>query len=286
VTVQNQDATLTKLVVILPAPQTNIYQDVTNFQQGTGTLLGIPDTDDSFVRFLPSGPLPAPGTTVSYAVSYDVTLYELSVDFSKVTTIPSYDTTAPEYSRYTGARDVYVDPDNATITTIANSLATGNPDVLTYAKAAYEYVASHYQYLNPNTGLHPLAELLSAGGGDCGNLSSIYISLLRHRGIPSRHLVTIRPDGSYHVWADFLLQGYGWVPVDVTFKQSDPTGDYFGKISLGENGIIMDKQVWLSMDIGGSTTELPLLQNYAWWFWVSTSSSSVTTSYTLASVAQ
>jgi hypothetical protein len=286
VTVDNQNAALTKLVVTLPAPQTNVYQDVENLAPGAGTQLAIPGTDDFYLRFAPSLGLPSPGMSASYAISYDVTLYELSVDFSKMTSIPPYDTSAPEYARYTGPRDVYVDPDNATIVAIADSLATGNPDVLTYAKAGYEYVASHYQYLNPNTGLHPLSEILAAGGGDCGNLASIYVSLLRHRGIPARHLVAVRPDGSYHVWADFLVAGYGWVPVDVTYKHDDPAGDYFGKVALGGNGIIMDKQVWLTLAVGDSTTEVALLQNYAWWFWSNTPSPTVTTSYALTSAAR
>ncbi|MBN2574703.1 MAG: transglutaminase domain-containing protein [Deltaproteobacteria bacterium] len=286
VTVDNQNATLTRLVVILPSPQTNVYQDVENLAPGAGTQLGIPGTDDFYLRFFPSVGLPSPRSSASYAIAYDVTLYELSVDFSKVTTIPPYDTSAPDYARYTGPRGVYVDPDNATIGMIADSLASGNPDVLTYARAAYEHVASHYQYLNPNTGLHPLSEILAAGGGDCGNLASIYVSLLRHRGIPARHLVAVRPDGSYHVWADFLVAGYGWVPVDVTYKHDDPAGDYFGKVALGGNGIIMDKQVWLTLDVGDGTTEVALLQNYAWWFWSNTPSPTVTTSYALMSAAR
>ncbi|MBN2574588.1 MAG: hypothetical protein JXP73_08470 [Deltaproteobacteria bacterium] len=286
VTIDNQNATLTGLAVVLPAPQTNIYQDVANLAPGAGTLLAIPDTDDFYLRFAPSAGLPGPGARASYAVSYDVTLYELSIDFTKVTTLPPYDTTAPDYVRYTGPRGVYVDPDHPTIVAIAASLGAGSPDVLAYAKAAYEHVASRYQYLNPNTGLHPLGEILAAGGGDCGNLASIFVSLLRHRGIPARHLVAIRPDGSYHVWADFLLPGYGWVPVDVTYKHDNPAGDYFGKVALASNGIIMDKQVWLTLDLGGSTTEVDLLQTYAWWFWTSTSSASVTTSYALAATAR
>lgn len=286
VTVDNGNAALTSLVVILPAPQTNLYQDVTNLGPGAGTLLAIPDSDDFYVRFAPTVGLPRAGSRASYAISYDVTLYDLSVDFGKVTDIPPYDPGAADYVRYTGARGVYVDPDHPTIVAAAASLAAGNPDVLGFARAAYRHVASRYQYLNPNTGLHPLSEILAAGGGDCGNLASIYVSLLRHRGIPARHLVAVRPDGSYHVWADFLLAGHGWVPVDVTFAHDDPAGDYFGKVALATNGIIMDKQVWLPLDLGGSTTEIALLQSYAWWFWTSSAGAAVTTSYDLTATAR
>ena len=284
VKVQNANATLTRLTVIVPTPQTNIYQEVTNLQFGAATLLAIPESDDFYLRFSDTSGLPGPGASTTYAITYDVTLYDLHVDLSQVTTIHPYDTSAPEYSMYTGPRDVYIDPDNATIVSISDTLAAGAPDILSYAKAAYEYVGSHYQYLNPNTGLHPLADILAAGGGDCGNLTSIYVSLLRHRGIPARHLVTIRPDGTYHVWADFLLQGYGWVPVDVTYKQSNPAGDYFGKVALGSNGIIMDEQIWLTLDKGDGTFQIPLLQNYAWWYWSSTPSPSITPSFSLVSV--
>jgi len=77
----------------------------------------------------------------------------------------------------------------------------------------------------------------------------------------------------------------GWVPVDVTYKQSDPAGDYFGTIRLDENGIIMDKKVWLTLDLDGSTTDLALLQNFAW-YWTSTSSALVTSAYTLTSTPE
>ena len=101
-------------------------------------------------------------------------------------------------------------------------------DVLDYARRCYEYTAANYRYLNANTGLHTLSDNLKNGGGDCGNLSAIYLSLLRNKEIPARPVVCIRPDGSFHVWSEFYLEVYGWIPVDVTYKNSDMRGNYFG----------------------------------------------------------
>jgi transglutaminase-like putative cysteine protease len=273
VTVRNASGTLTQLSVVFGAPQTNAYQDVDDMSANTaGRIEPVSRSDGSYLRFLETTSLPAPGTSKVYSFSYDVTLYDISVDLGSVTAIAPYDKSSTAFTWYTGTSGAYVDPNNATIASIGASLWAASPNVVAYARAAYEYVASHYAYLDPNSGLHPLADVLAAGGGDCGNLSSIYVSLLRNRGIPARHLVTSRPDGSFHVWADFYLQGYGWVPVDVTAKQSNPGGDYFGKVGPSSNGggIIESEGVNLSLDNGGGTTTLSLLQTFGWWYWSST----------------
>lgn len=136
----------------------------------------------------------------------------------------------------------------------------------------------------PNTRMCPSRPIAAVGGGDCGNLTSIFVSLLRNRGIPARHLVTVRPDGSHHIWADFLLQGRGWVPVDVTYKQANPAGDYFGHVALDTNGIIMDEQVCLALDNGEESVENPGLQTFAWWWWSGVSSPPITASYSLVAM--
>jgi hypothetical protein len=95
--------------------------------------------------------------------------------------------------------------------------------------------------------------------------------------------VTVRPDGSYHVWSDFFLEQYGWVPVDVTYKNSNPSGDFFGKYD--GNGIVMTKGVALQMDRGdGFTYIAELLQTYQWWYWCSTPGNSVSSSHHISSV--
>jgi len=81
VTIQNANATLTRLTVLVPAPQTNVYQDVSNPQYGTATQLAIPETDaDSYLQFITTSGLPGPGASATRTIEYDVTLYQISVD--------------------------------------------------------------------------------------------------------------------------------------------------------------------------------------------------------------
>jgi hypothetical protein len=282
VIVNNTSVPLTKLVIILPLAQTNNYQQVNNVFCTGSEILDIPETDDKYVRNTITGSeLPMQGQTKIYGYDFDVTLYSILTDLDQITTIYPYDTTSNIYIWYTGKSGVLVDPNNSIIQSIGSNIWSQSSDLVNYAERSYEYVAQNFQYLNPGTGLHPLSELIANGGGDCGNLSSIYISLLRYKKIPSRHIVTVRPNGSYHVWADFYLENYGWIPVDVTHKLFNPNGNYFGRYD--GNGIVLTKEVWLLLDRGDNYSYYcSLLQTYNWWWW-GTSGGEISTHHNLNS---
>lgn len=260
-------SSLTQLSVLIPYPITNQYQTISDETYNDGQLLSIPNTPNEYVRFLyTSGQLDNLGSIFDVTVSFNAVLHPFSFDFSQIGTIYPYNTSSNEYQQNVGASDVYIVPTHPTINSIAQNIWSSSTDIVDYARRCYEYVAQNYNYLNPNTGLHPLSELLNNGGGDCGNLSSIYISLLRNKQIPSRHVVTIRPDGSQHVWAEFYLENYGWIPVDVTYKQSNPNGNYFG--IYDGNGIVVSKGICLQLEKApGDAYQCVLFQNYDWWYW-------------------
>ncbi|TSA46573.1 MAG: transglutaminase domain-containing protein, partial [Deltaproteobacteria bacterium] len=272
VTVSNRSASITKLVVMLPLPQSNPYQTVTNMDAGSAEVLPIPETDDQYARYTSSGgAAPQSGQTGSYGYTCRVTTQPVNMDVSKIQSIPFYETSSTLYQNYTGASGVYVDPDNATIKSVGSSLLTKSSNLIDYARRCYEYVIANYIYMNPLTGLHPLAEVLAVGGGDCGNLSSIYVSLLRYAGIPARHIVTIRPNGSPHVWADFYVEGTGWIPVDVTYRSF---------ASYDGNGVVLTKGVWLLLEKEpGNTYRTALFQGCEWWWWGSGSGVTVSQSF-------
>jgi hypothetical protein len=266
VTVKNVDNQLTRLAFILPLAKTNQYQTVTNVEMHGGQMVDIPETDDSYLRWTMTSDLPPVQQSAEIYYEFDVTMNKIDFDFSKISTIYPYDKNSDIYNWYTGTSGDYVDPNNAAIQRIGNSLWAKSTDIIDYAKRCYEYTAANYKYVNPFTGLHTLQQILNDGGGDCGNLTSIFVSLLRYKNIPARHVVTVRPDGVYHVWADFYLEKYGWVPVDVTYKNSDPKGNYFGKYD--GTGIVMSKEVWLPIEKGnGESYYSDILQSYTLWMW-------------------
>lgn len=61
---------------------------------------------------------------------------------------------------------------------------------------------------------------LNRGYGDCGQVSLLYINLLRNIGIPARWESGwyLEPeDVGIHDWAEVYFEGVGWVPVDMSF---------------------------------------------------------------------
>jgi len=263
------------LVGELPLPESNEYQTIRRLETSPGKELAYPENGEKFLacRFV-GAECPAPETSVTMFHEFEATLYDIAVDFTKIGTIYPYNKNSALYRRYTTKSGDLVDPGHPEIKRIAAQLATESKDPVEFARNAYVYVSDHYKYLNPYTGMAPLEQLLRNGGGDCGNLSSIFVSLLRNQGIPARHLVAVRPDGSYHVWADFYLEKYGWIPVDVTYRLQDKTKsrDYFGRVRVGTNGIILSRDVDVSVaDCQGKAQKVTSMQTFAHWNWYKSS---------------
>ena len=62
--------------------------------------------------------------------------------------------------------------------------------------------------------------VLENGHGDCGQVSLLYITLVRSLGIPARWESgwMLHPSNvGMHDWAETYYEGIGWVPVDMSF---------------------------------------------------------------------
>jgi transglutaminase-like putative cysteine protease len=128
------------------------------------------------------------------------------------------------------------------------------------------WVANNMSYINPNTGLHPLTDILANGGGDCGNQATVFNTLMRCIDVPARHVVMVRTNGTFHVRSEFYLAGYGWIPVDANAKNEIPNGDFFGNIQTNE--IVVNSNINIPVDLDHiGPTNLVLLQNFAAWYW-------------------
>ncbi len=269
------------LILLAPRPQSCDYQDIfevkgspaENWEEGD-----VEENDNMFLRFsMNQDELIKQPKDFDVSYTFICSPKTIKVDFSQFKNadgtwkdMPEYDTTTSEYQDNTEQSGDIVVPDNSTIQTISDNLFNSSKgNKLAYAENCYKYVASHYKYLNPLTGLHTLEQILADGGGDCGNLSTIYISLLRAKGIPARHVIAYGDKNYFHVWSEFLIQGFGWVPVDVTYKNGNPSGNYFGRYNYDmvvvQKGCVMDY-----LYAFGEECTIDLLQTYYYWYWCDT----------------
>lgn len=214
-------AQMTRFLTLLPVPQTNEYQTVSDFTTSDGNVVEDAARGNQAVL------VENDGFSGSFTVrtTFTVTPKKVKIDVNNITEMP-YDTSSEIYKRFTGNRGDYVQTDNSYICNLGNQLWDESDGIIDYARHCYEYVAKNFRYINGS--FRTLSQILQEGGGECGDFSTLVVNLLRYKGIPSRHILCLRLDGGYHVWCDFYVEGFGWIPLDATYKNSNPRGNYFG----------------------------------------------------------
>lgn len=264
-TVQRGKFKPTTLAVALPLAESTAYQDVELLDAPPGKIRVIPETGDKYLMVKYSGKELEANLELAPSCEYRVTLYDIQTDFSQIRSTESY-RKDEAYRRYTSARKDYIDPNHPDIVAIARSLAVEARDHVDFARRAYEFVAKQYRHRNI-TGFRPLADTLRAGGGHCGDMSSIYISILRSAGIPARHLAGYLSTGKTHIISEFYIEGCGWIPVDVDSRSTKPGKDFFGNIPKDSMPIVLSRDMHLTLErLSGDPVKVPSLQR-GWMFW-------------------
>ncbi|MFQ6128188.1 MAG: transglutaminase family protein [Thermoplasmata archaeon] len=101
------------------------------------------------------------------------------------------------------------------IETLASQIAPGGLSVYEIAQRIFEYLDTHISYSASRSGevKYP-TQTLQDGGGDCDDLSFLFVSLLRARGIPSwvelgAMYNSITNEWVGHAWLNFFMPMYG-----------------------------------------------------------------------------
>lgn len=124
------------------------------------------------------------------------------------------------------------------VRSLAREVTAGARTPLEKARAIYDYVIGHMAYdkQTPGWGRGDTLRACHVGKGNCTDFHSLFISLARASGVPARFQIgTPLPEGKpqgeisgYHCWAEFYLEGTGWVPVDASEAWKDKSRlDYF-----------------------------------------------------------
>lgn len=127
------------------------------------------------------------------------------------------------------------------------ALATGAaPDgaaPLTAAERFYRVVLERMRYSKDGTGWGKGDAVFACreGFGNCSDFHSLFIGMSRAHGIPARFIMgfPLPPErgagaiGGYHCWAEFFVEGTGWVPVDASEADKHPelADYYFGSLT-------------------------------------------------------
>jgi len=167
-----------------------------------------------------------PGQKFAVRIDYYVLSFGINCLINPELTA-DYDGSSDLYRRYTQPEEL-VESDAPEIVTNAQSITEGTSNIRDKVFKIYSFVTSLLDYSRQE---HERGALwaLENRSGDCSEYSYLFVALCRAAGIPARvqsgfgfrSSDTEIVDG--HMWAEYYLQNYDWVPVD-------PTWSLFSKI--------------------------------------------------------
>lgn len=124
---------------------------------------------------------------------------------------------------------------------------SGDSDQASRGKHLYDFVGKHMAYdkSQPGYGNGDVAWACDSKTGNCTDFHSLFISVARHKQIPAKFEIgfPLPPErgegsiGGYHCWAKFHVAEKGWVPVDISEADKDPSLEDYYYGNLTENRI-------------------------------------------------
>ncbi len=162
----------------------------------------------------------------TFIVGLDYYVLAFSVNYLvNSSLVEDYDTNSELYLKYTQP-EKFIESDNKKIVEVARNITNGESDPHKTALLIYSFVTKHLEYEIQDAERGALWALEN-GVGDCSEHSYLFVALCRAVGIPARiqagfafHRVgEVIKDG--HMWAEYYLENYGWIPVDATWQLFD-----------------------------------------------------------------
>jgi transglutaminase-like putative cysteine protease len=228
-----------KLLLWLPLPQQDDHQKVRDLQIDSPVAHSEghePEYGNSFVLFQP--------TPAQQEAGFDITIrfvanryeHKVSLDPASAKLLGGDSATPPDLERYLEPDKLV--PLNGVIADLAKQHTAGDTTALAKARHIYDYVLATMRYdkSGDGWGRGDAVWACSSKRGNCTDFHSLLIGMMRASGIPARFEIGFSlPDAKtagdipgYHCWAEFYLNGTGWVPVDASEAWKNPAKrDYF-----------------------------------------------------------
>ncbi|MGQ9624233.1 MAG: transglutaminase-like domain-containing protein [Candidatus Bathycorpusculaceae bacterium] len=164
------------------------------------------------------------GQGFTVEISYNVVSFGVHYQINP-NLMAEYNKSSSLYQAYTQP-ETLIESDSQEINSTAQNIVGDENNVHEKVSKIYNFVVGHIKYKAQEEEMGALWALRN-GVGDCSEFSYLFVALCRAVGIPARvqagfafHRETaVVEDG--HMWAEYYIENYGWVPVDATWRLSD-----------------------------------------------------------------
>jgi len=224
----------------IPLPQNDAFQSVSDLKIESSVPHSAgrdPQYQNPFAVFTPSAAQSAAGYDVTLLFNatrreHAVNIHAHVLESASAVTPPS----DPLLKRYLEPDKLV--PLTGAIAELSRQQTAGDTTQLQKARHIYDYVVATMRYdkTGEGWGRGDAVWACTSKHGNCTDFHSLFIGMMRSAGIPARFEIGFPlPEGKtegdisgYHCWAEFYLNGVGWIPVDASEAWKNPAKrDYF-----------------------------------------------------------
>ncbi len=218
------------LRVWMPLPLDSTRVD---YQQGTQILEASPaeytiatdlvadsntDIHNSIYMTAPAPAAPGDTAVFTYTGRYTARGKYISPEYILANMQP-YDTESELYRHYTA----FDGPHYVRMDSLAHAIVGDETNPLRQSQMVFDFIQDNYPWAGAReySTIECIPQyVVEQGHGDCGQVTLLYISLMRTLGVPARWVSgwMLHPgEVNYHDWGATYFEGIGWVPVDPSF---------------------------------------------------------------------
>jgi len=175
--------------------------------------------------------------TIVQNLSFTANPFTTPIDSSK---IGAYNFSSSLFEEYTKPSQ-RVESDDPAIVAMAKTVVGNETNPYKKADLIYGWIVKNITYEVQEQELGARYAFYNRKG-DCTEFATLFVAMCRSQGIPSRlvHGYLYSSDISAgHMWAEFYLPPYGWVPADPTGDHTTKSRFFFGR--LGSNVLTLSK---------------------------------------------
>lgn len=172
------------------------------------------------------------GKPTHFSMTFSYIAYEQHFTRAEImANLKPYDTSSALYREYTAEQYPHIIKSKKMID-LAHRIVGNERNPVLQASMVYDWIATNFPWAGAreySTIANIPEYVLKNRHGDCGQVSLLYITLMRCLGVPARWEsgFSLTPGTeNYHDWTETYFEGTGWVPTDVSHGRSFVGGDF------------------------------------------------------------